>query len=418
MVTTEMLQIYARLAVRVGANIQKGQLLVINAPVECFEFARLCVEEGYRAGACEVEMLWTDEQHSRLRYEHEEEATLTHIHPWQVERKRAQVERKCAYLSIDADTPGLLAHIPGQKLQAANLARRNAMEPFQYYTMANHGQWSIVAIPTVAWAKKVFPEDSDEAALEKLWNAVLMSVRMDGGKDPVDEWRRHDEILAANSAKMNGYRFRSLHFKNSLGTDLHLELVQDHVWTGGGSRTQGGVFFNPNMPTEEIFCMPRKTGVNGTVAATKPLNYQGKLIENFTLTFREGRVAEYTAEKGLDALKNLITADEGSAYLGEVALVPYRSPISQSGILFLNTLFDENASCHLALGEAYPENVKGGTDMSWEELKALGANYSKEHCDFMFGSADMTIVGTREDGGTVTVFENGQFSTGAGFVEE
>ena len=417
MITTEMLQKYAELAVRAGANVQKGQLLVLNAPVECAEFARLCVEEAYKAGAGEVQVMWSDEQVGRLSFEYESDETLTRIPAWQVERKRDQIERGCAYLYIEADTPGLLAHIPGEKLQKVNLARRTAFEPFQYYTMSNHGQWSIVAIPTVAWARKVFPGLGDEEALEKLWEAVLMSVRLTADNDPAGEWAHHDAALMENSAKMNEYAFRTLHFKNGLGTDLTIELVKDHVWAGGGSTTRGGVFFNPNMPTEEVFCMPHKFGVNGTVAATKPLNYQGKLIENFVLTFKDGKVVEHSAEKGGDALLNLLSADGGSSYLGEVALVPHLSPISQSGVLFLNTLFDENASCHLALGEAYPENVRGGTDMSREELDAVGANYSKEHSDFMFGSADMTIVGTREDGSTVTVFENGAFSKEAGFVE-
>lgn len=418
MITTEMLKKYAELAVRAGANVQKGQLMVLSSPVECAAFARLCVEEAYKAGAGEVQVMWTDEQVHRLNFEYESDETLTRIPAWQVERKRDQIERKCCYLYIDADTPGLLAHIPGDKLQKANLARRTAFEPFQYYTTANHGQWSIVAIPTAAWARKVFPNDSDETALEKLWEAVLMSVRLTEDNDPAREWEHHDAALMANSAKMNEYAFRTLHFKNALGTDLTIELVKNHSWAGGGSTTRGGVFFNPNMPTEEIFCMPYKFGVNGTVAATKPLNYQGKLIENFTLTFQDGKVIAHTAEKGGDALLNLLSADEGSCYLGEVALVPHLSPISQSGVLFLSTLFDENASCHLALGESYPENVKGGTDMSREELNAAGANYSKEHSDFMFGSADMTIIGTREDGSQVTVFENGAFSKEAGFVTE
>lgn len=416
MISTTMLRKYAELAVRAGANVQKDQLLVLSAPVDCADFARLCVEEAYKAGAGEVEVMWNDEQVARLRYENESIDSLSSIPPWQVERKRGQVDRKCAYLYIDADTPGLLAHIDGAKLQAANLARRTAMEPFQFYTMANHGQWSIVAIPTPAWAKKVFPGEREEAALEKLWEAVLMSVRLTLDNDPAAEWKKHNAILMANCDRLNGYAFRSLHFTNSLGTDLTVGLVENHVWAGGGSTTRGGVFFNPNMPTEEVFCMPHKLGVNGRVAATKPLNYQGKLIENFVLTFKDGKVVEYTAEKGADALKNLLTADEGSSYLGEVALVPHRSPISQSGVLFLSTLFDENASCHLALGEAYPENVKGGTDMSRAELDAVGANYSKEHSDFMFGSADMRIVGNRTDGSTVTVFENGAFSPSAGFV--
>ena len=418
MISATMLKKYAELAVRAGANVQKGQLLVLSAPVECTEFARLCMEEAYRAGAAEVEVIWSDEQVSRLRYEYEGTETLSTVPPWQVERKRNQVDRKCAYLYIAADTPGLLAHIDGAKLQCANLARRTAMEPFQFYTMANHGQWSIVAIPTLDWAKKVFPHESDEVALEKLWEAVLMSVRLTADNDPAAEWKKHDAVLMANSEKLNEYAFRSLHFTNRLGTDLSVELVENHLWEGGSSRTRAGVSFNPNMPTEEVFSMPYKLGVNGIVAATKPLNYQGKLIENFVLTFQGGKVVDYSAETGADVLKNLLTSDEGSSYLGEVALVPHRSPISTMGILFLTTLFDENASCHLALGNAYPENVQGGADMTAEELAAAGANHSKEHCDFMFGSADMRIVGTRHDGSQVVIFENGAFSPAAGFTAE
>ena len=418
MVNPEILRQYAELAVRAGVHIQKGQLLCLSSPVECADFARLCVEEAYKAGAGTVEVSWVDEQVSRLRYEYESMDALSTIPSWQVERKREEVARKCAYLQIYTETPGLLSHIDGVRLQAANLARRNAMEPFQYYLQGNHGQWCLISYPTASWAAQVFPEDAPEAALEKLWEAVLKSVRLTPGVDPAKAWEIHDATLDANSERLNDYNFRFLHFSNSLGTDLTVELVENHVWAGGGATTPGGVFFNPNMPTEEVFCMPHKNGVNGTVFSTKPLTHQGKLIENFVLTFKEGKVVDNTAEKGSDVLKNLLSTDEGSSRLGEVALVPHRSPISTMDIVFLNTLFDENASCHLALGDAYPENVKGGVDMTAEELAAAGANHSKEHCDFMFGSADMRIVGTRHDGSQVVIFENGAFSPAAGFTAE
>lgn len=417
MVNSDTLRTYARLAVRTGVNVQKGQLLVLTASVDCADFARLCVEEAYLAGAGEVQVIWTDERTSLLRYEHETDATLAAVPHWQVEQKRENIDRKCCFLYVDSDTPGLLSHIPGPRLQAVSVARRNAFEPFQYYTMANHGQWSIVAIPTPAWAQQVFPGEPPETALEKLWDAVLMSVRIGSENDPVAAWQRHDEALMANSRQMNDYHFRALHFTSGLGTDLTVELVPDHVWAGGGSITQGGVFFNPNMPTEEIFSMPLKTGVNGVVYASKPLDYQGKLIRDFWLRFQTGKVVDYGAGEGLDALKNLVEFDEGSCYLGEVALVPHRSPISQSGVLFLSTLFDENASCHLALGEAYPENVKGGENMTKEELAAAGANYSKEHCDFMFGTADLSVTGLTQDGQEVAVFRDGAFVPEAGFIE-
>lgn len=417
MVNPDTLRKYARLAVRTGANVQKGQLLVLTASVDCAPFARLCVEEAYLAGAGEVQVIWTDEQTSLLRYEHESEDTLAAVPNWQVEQKRETIARKCCYLYIDSDTPGLLSHIPGPRLQAVSVARREAFEPFQYYTMANHGQWSIVAIPTPAWAEQVFPDDAPDVALEKLWDAVLMSVRITPDNDPVAEWRRHDEALMANSRRLNEYNFRSLHFTSGLGTDLTVELVPGHVWAGGGSTSRSGVFFNPNMPTEEVFSMPLKTGVNGVVYASKPLDYQGKLIRDFWFRFQDGAVVDYGAGQSLDALKNLVEFDEGSRYLGEVALVPHRSPISQSGVLFLSTLFDENASCHLALGEAYPENVQGGEDMTRAQLDAAGANHSKEHCDFMFGTADLSVTGLTQDGKEVAVFRDGAFVMEAGFVE-
>lgn len=414
--TTEKLQKYAALAVRTGVNVQKGQLLVLTASVDCAAFARLCVEEAYQAGAGEVQVNWSDEHADRLRYEYEDEATLTQIAPWRVEQKRNHIDRGCCFLRLESDTPGLLAHIPGGKLQAAGQARRAAFEPFQAYTMANHGQWSVVGVPSPAWAQRVFPGAPD--ALERLWDAVLQSVHVGADNDPVAAWKRHDEALMKNSATLNGYQFEALHFTNALGTDLRVELVGDHIWCGGGSTARNGAFFNPNMPTEEVFCMPRKLGVHGTVTATRPLNYQGKLIEDFTLTFQDGKVVERSARRGEDVLDNLLTADAGSCYLGEVALVPYHSPISQSGVLFLETLFDENASCHLALGEAYPENVKGGTEMCRPELDAVGANYSKEHCDFMFGSADLRVEGVCTDGRRVTVFEDGDFCLASGFLQE
>ncbi|HHV31154.1 MAG: aminopeptidase [Ruminococcaceae bacterium] len=409
MVSQQILKKYAQLAVCIGANVQKGQLLVINADVSSAYFVRLCVEEAYRAGAGQVEVRWNDETVTKLAYQHESTETLCQIPPWQIERTKNGIDRKCCFLYIESATPGLMADIDGDKLQAARTARETAMEPFEYYTMSNVGQWTIVAIPTLDWAKKVFPNDDDDTALEKLWNAVLMSVRVREDNDPVAEWHEHNKNLTHRSKVMNDFNFKSLHFKNEIGTDLTVELIPNHVWEGGCSPAKNGAVFNPNMPTEEIFTMPYKFGVNGRVYATKPLSYQGKMIDGFRLDFKDGKVVDFSAEKEEETLKNLIGFDEGSSYLGEVALIPYDSPISKSNILFLNTLFDENASCHLALGAAYPDNVKGGADLTREQLTALGSNYSKIHCDFMFGSPNMNIVGTTQDGKQITVFKDGNF---------
>ena len=409
MINQEILRKYARLAVRTGVAVQKGQLLVITSAVDCAYFTRLCVEEAYKAGAGEVLVLWGDETVTKLACQNESTETLARIAPWRIEQKRNCIDQKCCFLYIESATPGLLADIDGKKLQTIRMAKETAFEPFEYYTMANYGQWSIVAIPTVPWAKKVFPDYSDEKALAALWDAVLTSVRITEDNDPVEEWERHNQKLARNCELLNQYRFKFLHFKNQMGTDLTVGLIKDHIWAGGCDRAKNGAVFNPNMPTEEAFTMPDKFRVDGRVYATKPLSYQGKLIDHFYLDFKDGKVVGFHAEKEEDTLKNLIGFDEGSCYLGEVALIPYNSPISRLGILFLNTLFDENASCHLALGASYPDNLKNGTELKREELDRLGSNYSKIHCDFMFGSADMSITGTTWDGGEIDVFRDGNF---------
>lgn len=410
MVSQKTLQKYAALAVRVGANVQKGQLLVISAAVDCAYFARMCVAEAYEAGAGEVLVNWSDETITKLAYQNESTETLCNIAPWRVEQKKNCIDKKCCFLYIESATPGLLKDIDGKKLQAARTARETAFEQFEFYTMANLGQWSIVAIPTLDWAKKVFPKYDDDKALEALWDAVLKSVRISGDNDPVAEWQKHNQNMMDHCDALNRFNFKSLHFTNSLGTDLTVELIPNHVWEGGCTRAKNGAVFNANMPTEEAFTMPYKFGVNGRVYATKPLSYQGKMIEDFRFDFKDGKVVDFAAKKEEETLKNLVGFDDGSCYLGEVALVPHDSPISNLGILFLNTLFDENASCHLALGASYPENLKSGTEMKREELNRLGSNYSKIHCDFMFGNADMNIVGTTQDGKEVTVFQNGNFA--------
>lgn len=410
MVTQDTLRKYAELAVRVGVNVQPGQLMVLASPVDCAFFTRLCVEEAYRAGAGEVRVNWTDEYTDKLRYEYEEQSSMASIAPWRIQQKQDDIDRRCCFLHIKSSTPGLLAGIPGEKLQAVRVAEELAFEKFEYYTMANHGQWSIVAVPSIAWAKKVFPELKEQAALDALWAAVLAGVRIGGNRDAVAEWQAHITRLAENSRKLNTYHFQALHFRNGIGTDLTVGLAKGHIWEGGSSRADNGAVFVPNMPTEEVFTAPDKCHVNGRVYATKPLNYQGKMIRDFWFDFRDGKVCAYGASEGEDVLKNLVEFDEGSAYLGEVALVPDDSPISRSGLLFLTTLFDENASCHLALGASYPENIEGGAAMDRKQLEAAGANQSKEHCDFMFGSPDMQIDGILSDGREIPVFRNGVFA--------
>ncbi|MEA5026210.1 MAG: aminopeptidase [Erysipelotrichaceae bacterium] len=409
MIKQDILRKYAKLAVCVGTNIQPGQPLLINAPVECAEFVRLCVEEAYKAQASYVLVEWNDELSGKLSYEYASVETLEDIPQYRIDSRAYLIEKNYALLSISARTPGLLAGIDAVKMQRVQMASSKAFKAFMAHTMGNKTQWSVISVPTVGWAKKVFPTDSDSEAVNKLWDAILKAVRITEDNDPVTEWEIHNERLHHYTKTLNAFNFRKLHFRNSIGTDLTVGLVKNHIWAGGCEVTTGGVIFNPNMPTEECFCMPDKYHVDGIVYATKPLNHNGKLIEGFNITFQDGKAVSYHADKEEGALKNLIEFDEGSCYLGEVALISHRSPISLSNILFYNTLFDENASCHLALGAAYPMNVQGGTAMSEEELSAAGANRSMEHSDFMFGSADMEIIGINEKGEEFTIFEKGNF---------
>ncbi|SJZ83852.1 aminopeptidase [Anaerorhabdus furcosa] len=400
---------YAELAIKQGVNIQVGQPLVINAPVECVEFVRLCVAEAYKAKASKVDVVWSDDLITKLHYENVETDILKKVPAYKIEQRKEEVESKCAFLSIRSSIPGNLKHIDPSKLQAVSLEASKAMEPYRYYTMANVGQWSIVALPNVAWAETIFKDLKGEDAVNALWDAIFKSVRISEDNDPVHEWDNHNESLHQHNDLLNKYNFKSLHFKNGIGTDLVVGLVENHIWAGGYDTTQGGIMFNPNMPTEETFTTPLRTSVNGIVYGTKPLNYQGKLIENFWIKFKDGKAVEFHAEKQEDALANLINLDEGSCYLGEVALISHNSPISNMNILFYDTLFDENASCHLALGAAYPNNIKDGEKMSKEELIQHGCNVSMAHSDFMFGSADMDIVGITYDNQEIQLFKHGDF---------
>jgi aminopeptidase len=404
-----LMQKLARLAVQVGANVQQDQVVWVNSSTESKELARLIVDEAYQAGAKEVRVNWSDDYVSHSGYLYKTEETLQDIPSWFVDKYQQFVNDGGCVISITSPIPGLNSDVDPKKMQVASIASMKALQFYRNHMMGNRAQWTIVAAPNLVWAERVFPELKGEEAVEALWSAIFEASRVREDNDPIQEWAEHNERLLAHNAILNEFQFKTLHFKNKLGTDLTIELVKDHVWAGGGEHSTSGVYFNPNIPTEENFTMPYKYGVNGTVVATKPLNYQGNLIEDFWLEFKDGQVVDYDAKKQKAALKNLVEFDDGSSYLGEVALISHDSPISNSGILFFNTLFDENASCHLALGRAYPMNVKGGTDMTEDQLKELGSNLSMAHSDFMFGSKDMEIIGTTHDGKTVKIFEQGNF---------
>lgn len=400
---------FARLAVEVGVNVLKGQPLLINGPVEAYEFIRECVKVAYEAGASEVWVDYSDNVCARLTYENVDTDTLKEVPEWSIERIKYRIDKKYCVLHIISDDPDLLDGIDSEKIRQVQLERMKATKPYQYYTMNNVGQWSIVAYPNVKWAKKVFPELSDDEAVKKLWDAIFMTSRVNEIDDVKKTWDKHNKEIKYHSKKLNELNFKSLHFKNELGTDLVVGLIKNHCWEGGADIASNGAIFNPNIPTEEVFTMPDRYHIDGTVVSTKPLSYSGKLIEDFKLTFKDGKVVDYSARVNEDILKNLLDTDEGAKSLGEVALISHDSPISNSGILFYDTLFDENASCHLALGNCYPSNVENGTKMSSEELKELGGNESMVHVDFMFGSKDMEIVGTTYDGEEIQVFSKGNF---------
>lgn len=406
----DMLAKYAELVVKVGVNIQKEQILVINSPIECAEFARAISESAFRAGAHDVVISWGDELTAHIRYAHGSRELFTEFPEWRRAFYTDYAEQGAAFVSIAARDPEIFRDIDPEKLKLANQAAGAALLEYRERLMSNKNTWCVVSVPTASWAQKVFADAGEAEAVAQLWQAIFRTVRITADNDPVTEWQAHIAFLQRAARFMNEHAFKSLHYTNGIGTDLTIELPAGHIWAGGAELSATGVEFAANMPTEEVYTMPRRDGVNGTVVASKPLNYNGNLIEGFKLTFKDGKVVDYSAEKGEEILKGLLETDEGASYLGEVALVPFDSPISESGILFYNTLFDENASCHLALGKAYPTCLAEGENMDSVTLLQHGANDSLVHEDFMVGTRDLSIVGITADGTEVQVFKDGNFA--------
>lgn len=406
---TNKLQKYAELVVKVGVNVQKDQIVVVRSSTENKELVRLITKEAYLVGAKRVYADFSDDYVNKYMYEYASAETLEDIKSYQIDKARYYVDEGAAFISITSPIPGLNAGLDGSKITRAMIASQKATPFFQEHLMANRSQWVVIGAPNLVWAEKVFPNLKGDTAIAALWDAILNSSRVYEDNDPIKDWEEHNAYLSKNNDKLNNFNFKALHFTNKLGTNLTVGLVKDHIWAGGGEISGSGVYFNPNIPTEESFTMPEKLATEGLVYATKPLNYQGKLIENFWLKFENGKVVDFGAEKEEDALKELINTDEGSSYIGEIALISHDSPISNTNILFYNTLYDENASCHMALGKAYAMNVKGGTEMTPDELLKAGANHSVVHSDFMFGSSDLKIEGIKQDGSKEVIFENGNF---------
>lgn len=408
MVDVKIQEKYAELALRTGVNLQKNQALLINAPIEGADFTRIVVRKAYELGAKDVHVNWTDDELTRLRFEHAPDDVLAHFPEWRVKMNESFAEDGAALLSISATDPDLLKDVDPGRVALANKASAQGLANFRTYIMNDKITWSIISIPTISWAQKIFPDKSPEEAVESLWEAIIKIVRVDQ-EDPIAAWAEHNQTLHTAESILNERQYKALIFK-APGTDLEVGLPEGHIWRGGSAVSEKGITFNPNMPTEEVFCLPHKYQVNGVVTSTMPLNYGGSLIENFSLTFKDGQVVDFKAEKGEEVLKHLLDTDEGSRRLGEVALVPHDSPVSQSGLIFYNTLFDENASCHLALGKAYPTNLKNGSHMNEKELDEHGVNDSLVHVDFMIGSEHLDIDGIKQDGTKEAIFRNGTWA--------
>ncbi|MGF9798340.1 aminopeptidase [Brevibacillus agri] len=399
---------YADLAVKVGVNVQPMQTLVVTAPLSAAPFVRKVARKAYEAGAKHVHIDWTDDELTRMKYDLAPDEAFADYPQWKAKGLEEMAENGAAFLYINSTNPDLLKGVKLERIATANKAAGQALRTFRNYTMSDKVSWSVIAVPSPEWAAMVFPDLPADEQVPALWDAIFRATRVDTD-DPVQAWHEHHATLNSKVEQLNAKQYRYLHYE-APGTQLTIELPDRHIWIGGGSVNEKGAAFMANMPTEEVFTAPKKDGVNGTVRSTKPLSYHGNVIENFTLTFEQGKIVSVSAEKGEEALKQLIATDEGSHYLGEVALVPHQSPISLSNIIFYNTLFDENASNHLAIGSAYSVNIEGGAAMSQEELAARGINTSLVHVDFMIGSAEMNIDGETADGVREPLFRNGNWA--------
>ena len=392
-------------------NLKKGQELVISISAEHVGFARLLKETAYKNGAGRVVVRFEDDGCTRLDYLYADEKALSRVTPSELLKAREEQSRECAYLNIISMMPDAMKGCDEAKCGRIRQARSKALKPVQDYTLKSQGQWAVGALPNPAWAKQVFPAIKDEGkALEALYDAIFETVYLNKKGNPLKNWRKHGEILREHCRIMNEYDFSAIHFQNGLGTDLLVPLAKGHIWGGGMEKASvTGQWFDPNIPTEEIFTAPDCRRTEGRVVASRPLNVDGVMVERFSFEFRKGKVVNWRAGRGKKTLESILSADKGSARLGEVALVPFDSAVSMTNLLFYETLFDENAACHLALGASYPTTVKDGENLDEKQLLRLGANSSCVHVDFMFGTEDLSADGIRKDGTAVPVFRKGNF---------
>lgn len=406
----ELIEKYVKLLVKVGANIQKGQYVVISAPTSEVEFCEMLVEECYKSGAREVEVEWQNNKLNLLEYKYVSVEDLGNLKEYQHKKWEFYVKNEPVRIYIESEAPDALKDADPKKMAEVNKLLRPQIRKYRDLIDDNY-QRLIAAVPTKEWAKEVFPSLNEEEAYNKLWEAILYTSRVFKDSDPLEEWDKHDKNLTLRSEKLNSLKLVKLIYKSSNGTDFSLELNPDVKWEGGGEYTKNTrVYFNPNIPSEEIFTSPIKGKIEGKVVSTKPLSYNGNLIEDFYFIFENGKVKEVHAKKGEEILKEMVNTDEGSSMLGECALIPFDSPINNSNILFLNTLFDENASCHLALGAGFNSLYKDYEKYTLEELNERGINKSMIHVDFMIGSKDMNIIGIDVNGKEHQIFKDGNWA--------
>lgn len=404
----ENLKKYAQLVIQVGINIQEGQTLVIHAPITASHFIRELSKQAYKSGAKNVHIEYSDDELTLIKYLHSPLEGLKEFPHWKAKGLVELAKNNAAFLYVDTSNPTLLQNIDAERLAIAMKTNAAGLKELTEYRLNSQCSWSIISFPTIEWASQVFPEADDKECVNKLWELIFKTTRVTDD-NPIQSWQNHIQLLNSKAHYLNERKYKKLHYKSDK-TDLTIELPDNHKWLSAQFQNKSHTPFIPNMPTEEVFTVPLKTGVNGTVRSTKPLNYGDTLINNFSLTFREGKVVDFSAETGYETLKNLLETDEGALHLGEVALVPHDSPISNTNVIFSNTLFDENASCHLALGSALPMCIQDGIHMSKEELKNNGLNDSITHVDFMIGSSSLDIDGDTLDGELEPIFRKGNWA--------
>ena len=402
-----VLREYAKLIVRCGVNVQKGQEVIIYADLDQPEFVQMVVEEAYKAKAKSVTVEWNYQPLAKIHTRYRSLKVMSEVPEWQKAKLQRRVEVLPCRIHIISEDPDGLKGMNMQKMAKARQATYPIIKPYIDATEGKE-QWCIAAVPGKAWAKKVFPGERTSVAVEKLWEAILSTSRVN--EDPIAAWEKHNADLHARCEYLNNLKIDSLHYTADNGTDLTVGMIADAVFCGGREVSKQGIAFNPNIPSEECFISPMKGKAEGIVYSTKPLSYQGQLIENFFIRFENGKAVESGAEKNAELLATMLAMDEGAAYLGECALVPQKSPIAESGILFYNTLFDENASCHLAMGRGFPDTIKDHHNKTLEECRQLGINESMIHEDFMIGCDTMNIDATTRDGKVIPIFRNGNWA--------